>query len=320
MPQQLVDFQGRSVGSQPREGYLGRRRATLLFSAAGDFEKELDRLYLNSEKIKCPFFRRRAFEFLEAAKKTLLFLAARHKSLPGGLFEPPALLFPEVTSRAAGAAEAEKLRGLTAEGAAAVLARDWSGAREGDGKGYYITGRLTRAAYREDCLFDGPDPDMPVRGTRKYLLSAAGLFDARRSRADLRGPLRVLAADEAEEAKGQRRAAVVAYWRLEGVLNLPWHPQVKPWTGSTTYFLDADGLVAEHREAWDVSVVDAFLSTLLPGLGCQWGAPPAPPTQYAGPSFLPAADNDHAAGEGAPVDDDDGAEEGATVVASRRRI
>ncbi|CAM9324183.1 unnamed protein product, partial [Heterosigma akashiwo] len=88
MPQQLVDFQGRSVGSQPREGYLGRRRATLLFSAAGDFEKELDRLYLNSEKIKCPFFRRRAFEFLEAAKKTLLFLAARHKSLPGGLFEP----------------------------------------------------------------------------------------------------------------------------------------------------------------------------------------------------------------------------------------
>ena len=68
---------------------------------------------------------------------------------------------------------------------------------------------------------------------------------------------------------------MTVHWRLEGILNLPWHPRLKPWTGTTTYHVDQSGLIEKHIETWDISVLDAFASTLLPFLSI--GAPPAAP-------------------------------------------
>lgn len=48
---------------------------------------------------------------------------------------------------------------------------------------------------------------------------------------------------------------------------------MKPWTGSTTYYLDEDNLIYKHIEKWDISAVDAFASLLFPFL--KIGAPPA---------------------------------------------
>jgi len=187
-------------------------------------------------------------------KRILFFIVARHKSTP--FFPNPRVQLP-VTKR----------RHLPLQEIAGIIHQDWMGKRLlQKGKGYYITGALTKDIYDEECIFDGPDPDMPVRGLRKYLLSASQLFDKHKSRADLTRPLEI----------NRDRNTVTAHWRLEGVLNLPWHPQMKPWTGSTTYHIDpASGLVVNHQEHWDISVPDAFLSTLLPWL--RFGAPAAIP-------------------------------------------
>jgi hypothetical protein len=120
-------------------------------------------------------------------------------------------------------------------------------------KGYYVTGRLTTAVYRDDCLFDGPDPDMPVRGLRKYLNAASQLFDQRQSRSELLD-LKI------------KSGVIVARWRMKGILRLPWRPAVPEWTGTTTYYTDDDGLIYKHKETWDVSVIQAFLQTLWPAL------------------------------------------------------
>jgi hypothetical protein len=225
-------------------------------SVAQATEDRLDALYERSFKIKCPFFRRRAFDAVEGLKSVFYFLIVRHKSTP---------FFPMPTSPGHAAPKLS----LPLDRLASILHGDWMG--RGlicDGKGYYVTGRMSKQVYSEDCFFDGPDPDMPVRGLRKYLLSASQLFDKHQSRADLSRPLEI-------DWEAGAHGTVTAYWRLEGVLNLPWHPHFKPWTGHTVYSVDETGLIVSHCESWDISVVDAFVSTLLPNLSI--GAPPAPP-------------------------------------------
>lgn len=123
---------------------------------------------------------------------------------------------------------------------------------------YYITGRLSSEIYRDDCLFDGPDPDVPVKGLAKYTAATAGLFDRKVSRVDL--------IDIAFDA-----SCVYAEWRLEGALNLPWKPRIKPYTGTTTYEFDENGLVCKHVETWSVTALDAFVSVIWGG----FGKPPA---------------------------------------------
>ena len=130
-----------------------------------------------------------------------------------------------------------------------TIRKDW---RQDTNKGYYINGKLNTTIYRDDCVFDGPDPDMPVRGLRKYLNAAANLFDHSSSTAKL---LSLQIVDE---------QTIEARWELEGVLHLPWHPKLPVWTGKTTYHLDNEGLVQLHEESWDISVLQAFTETLLP--------------------------------------------------------
>jgi len=62
-------------------------------------------------------------------------------------------------------------------------------------------------------------------------------------------------------------------WRFDAGTNLPGHPRLKPYTGNTTYIINSDGLVRKQTETWDISVIDAFVSTFFPS----FGAPPAPP-------------------------------------------
>ena len=209
----------------------------------------LDDLYLRSLRLKCPFFRRRASDIIDGMATIWKFLVARHKSLPS--FDPPGCM---------PIGENTKWKNLPISDIVELLIRDWGC----EGKGYYITGRLTKEIYRNDCLFDGPDPDMPVRGLRKYLSSASQLFDRKKSKAEIY-----------DVSVNEERNEITVSWRIEGILNLPWHPYVKPWTGTTTYLLDSNNLVYSHIESWDISVVDAFLSVVFPDLG--YGAPPAPP-------------------------------------------
>ncbi|KAF6258407.1 hypothetical protein COO60DRAFT_1127701 [Scenedesmus sp. NREL 46B-D3] len=138
-----------------------------------------------------------------------------------------------------------------------AIERDFS-----DGQ-YYVTGNLTSSLYDPNCTFK--DPTTNVKGVQKYTAAVAALFDPAVSRADL----------VSSSVAGPN--SISLRWRLEGRLkigNLP----IKPYTGSTVYTVDeGSGLITRHDEAWDISAVDAFVSTLFPGL--KYGAPPAPPVK-----------------------------------------
>lgn len=200
--------------------------------------------------VKCPFWRRRFGDVLDGALTIARFIAARHKS-----WELP----PELASLAprSAASSLPKRLGLSIAEVEAILREDLVERQ------YYITGRLSKSIYADRCCFDGPDPDMPVRDVQRYSDALRGLFQPSSSRIDL------------IELRQTGPRHLVADWRLEGCLQLPWHPAIKPFTGSTLYELDADGLVCSHTETWDISALDAFVSVLAPS----WGAPPAPPVE-----------------------------------------
>ena len=264
-----------------------RRRAAIVSRAVVsspaaallDFDDRLNRMYENAGAIKCPFFRRRAADLIDGAAMLARFLLIRHKSLPGlsDLFLDAGAAAPgdgrvadvlscpgckplgrHIKRRPDGTAE--KTRGLPLADVARRVAGDWTGGNGGATKGYYITGRLDSTVYRDNCLFTGPDPDMPVRGLRKYLSAAAHLFDPRESDAEL------LSIAWHENAGARGCGQIEVRWRLGGVIQLPWHPRMEPWTGITRYHLDEEQLICLHEETWDISVWRAFTCTLFPAL------------------------------------------------------
>eukprot|EP00980_Cylindrotheca_fusiformis_P007033 scaffold1475_cov111-Cylindrotheca_fusiformis.AAC.12 len=200
----------------------------------------MDQWYSKSLSLKCPFMRRRMADLLDGVDMVMRFLIIRHKSLD--------LIGPPPGCRSCRVSQS-KVQNLPMEDLKDIIRRDW---REDTNKGYYISGRMSTAIYRDDCLFDGPDPDMPVRGLRKYLNAASQLFDHSSSTATL------LSLETVDSH------TIEARWRIEGVLHLPWHPKVPAWTGSTMYHFDEDGLIHRHEESWDISVLRAFTQTLLP--------------------------------------------------------
>lgn len=202
----------------------------------------VDVKYHQALDLKCPFMRRRATDILDSIDEVMRFLVIRHKSLHL-LGPPPAYGCDGDTC--------DKLLGLTLEETKDAITRDW---KVDTKKGYYITGRLNATLYRDDCFFDGPDPDMPIRGLRKYLNAASQLFEQKTSRMEL------LSLETTDDGK------IVAEWRMNGVLRLPWKPKLPTWTGITTYHLDHNGLIYKHTETWDMSVIRAFVVTLWPDL------------------------------------------------------
>lgn len=197
--------------------------------------------YRKALSIKCPFLRRRASDSLDSLEQVLRFIIIRHKSLD----------LPPVGWRCEGDVCAKEKNLPTA----VVMERikgDW---KPSNHKGYYITGKLSTELYRDDCFFDGPDPDMPVQGLRKYLNAASQLFETKTSVAELLS----LTHDPETDL-------ITATWKMNGVLRLPWRPALPEWNGTTTYHRDNDGLIYKHTETWDLSVAQAFLKTLWPEL------------------------------------------------------
>mmetsp|Transcript_18135 Transcript_18135/g.39541 ORF Transcript_18135/g.39541 Transcript_18135/m.39541 type:complete len:345 (-) Transcript_18135:82-1116(-) len=211
-------------------------------------------LYDKSLSLKCPFFRRRTTDFLDGLDMVMRFLIIRHKSLP--LIGPP----PGCRSTIA---TSTKHKNLELEQLVETIRHDWKPDKQH--KGYYITGRLNTKIYRDDCWFDGPDPDMPVRGVRKYLNAASQLFDTSESTAEL---LSIeIGKSECKSCETKTKSTIVAHWKLQGVLHLPWHPSLPTWTGRTIYHLDEEHMIYRHEEHWDISVLQAFTQTLWPEVG-----------------------------------------------------
>jgi hypothetical protein len=266
-----------ALRTRPKDTLISTDR---LITLAEQIQSRLDDMYSTSSAIKCPFWRRRTADMIDSISMIFTFIAARHKSLDITICQLPGC--KAVGKHVAWNADGSvcKHRFLDMNAIIEIIRSDWCpGAKNGIGidpalesnpnhKGYYITGRLNSTIYRDDCLFDGPDPDMPVRGLRKYLSAASHLFDHRLSYA-------VLHSIQMESLDGGvfHKGTIVATWELGGVLMLPWRPKVKSWTGKTIYHLDQEGLVALHEEKWDISVSQAFVSTLWPSLGDRiWGS------------------------------------------------
>lgn len=234
----------------------------------------LDNVYTQSNRdIKCPFFRRRAADIIDRFAMILRFLIIRHKSLYLDVdldtfmikSAPPGC---RSASRDKGTMH-DKIKGLDIHELYDIVSYDWTNnkrkiisnsntAADHHHVGYYITGKLNSTIYRNDCLFVGPDPDMPVHGLRKYLSAASKLFHHKQSFADLLD-LQILHQNENERI-------IIAYWRIGGVIMLPWKPRIKPYTGKTEYHIDNDGLIYLHKESWDISVLQAFVSTMWPDI------------------------------------------------------
>lgn len=241
-------------------------------------------LYDRSLSMKCPFIRRRSTDLLEGIDTVIRFLIIRHKSLQTTL--PPLI---RVSTN-----DAKKNKNLNLYELAETIRTDWKSpvtTTTATGttttknanlnmninapnihpsqlhKGYYITGKLNTTIYRDDCWFDGPDPDMPVKGLKKYLNAASQLFHTKTSTAELLS-LQIYTDDDDND----NDSTIVAQWKLQGVLHLPWRPQLPVLFGSTIYHFDKDFLIEKHEEFWDVSVLQAFMQTLWPEIAnLIWG-------------------------------------------------
>jgi Uncharacterized conserved protein (DUF2358) len=98
----------------------------------------------------------------------------------------------------------------------------------------YVTGRLTRSLYDENCVFI--DPTTNVKGVERYTQAVAALFDPSSSRADL------ISSEVVDDSTIRLR------WRLEGRLkigerlDLPLSCSVYPGVWVCVLTLTADGL------------------------------------------------------------------------------
>lgn len=231
----------------------------------------MDQWYAKSQSAKCPFLRRRSGDLLDTVEAVLNHIVVRKEC-----WQTPQAHRPAGSNKKLNTI---KYKHLTPQQLYQCVLQDWIKGETGH-KGYYVTGKLTTAMYRDDCLFLGPDPDMPIHGMRKYAGVASHLFDYDASEAVLTSlnvvpaqelPLVSLRQQEGQQSKtckncGGQDTCLVAEWTLSGILRLPWRPSLPTFSGQTIYHLDEDGLIVCHEESWDCSVLQAFCHTLLPDL------------------------------------------------------
>ena len=239
-----------------------------------DLFNQLDAKYtVASTAIKCPFFKKRAADLIDSTVVLLkFFIVTLHQYTPFKSNVPFHLLqIPGCKPMAGTPLNPDgtgcKIKNMSISEILRIIESDWNVHND---KGYYITGKLSSKIYRDDCHFDGPDPDMPVTGLRKYLGAASQIFDRKKSFAKL---IKLKIDEEAEEQientsrEGGGKfghGTIVAYWHLRGELRIPGKPKIKPFTGWTKYHLDEDGLIAYHEEGWDISPLEAFAEAFLP--------------------------------------------------------
>jgi Uncharacterized conserved protein (DUF2358) len=224
-----------------------------------------DDWYDQALHIHCPFFRRRATDAVEVLHEIVRVVLDPQEEWLGPN--------PSLVCRGK---SCTKQFGASVDDVMAAIRSDWRGGGTavvvgGDDnndnvdssaakqvKGYYVTGKLSTDVYRDDCFFDGPDPDMPVKGLRKYMNAATQLFDQKQSWSKLLS---------LEKKQDDDNNVIVAHWQFSGVLRLPWKPLLPLVQGSTTYHIDpASGLVDRHVETWDMSATEAFLRTFFPAI------------------------------------------------------
>jgi Uncharacterized conserved protein (DUF2358) len=238
----------------------------------------LDTWYSRSQSTKCPFLRRRSGDILDTVETLLNMFVIRPECQ-----QTPQAHRPAGTNKKSNTI---KYKHLPPQQLQQYVLQDWKKGETGN-KGYYVTGKLTTAVYRDDCLFLGPDPDMPIHGTRKYVGVASHLFDYTASEAVLHTlkvvrlqdlPTARLRPERKQDIKLRRQLkncssgdnsnefCLVADWTISGILRLPWHPSLPTFSGQTIYHVDNDGLIVCHEESWDCSALQAFCYTLFPEL------------------------------------------------------
>lgn len=110
------------------------------------------------------------------------------------------------------------------------------------------------------------DESVATTGIKAYATGVRKLFDQATSRAEL-------ISVEARPAAQQ----IVVTWRLEGRVNLPFKPKIKPYVVTTTFDVDPDsGLIVSQLDEFSVPGWDLLLSIVL---GEGFGAKPAPPVE-----------------------------------------
>ena len=186
----------------------------------------MDRWYSTSQSMKCPFMRRRSGDVLDGVEKFMNRFIVRPECQ-----QTPQAHRPPGTNKKQNKI---KHKHLTPEQIRRIILEDWtittvtgngddnddctttsassSSTNNNNSKGYYITGKLTTGVYRDDCLFLGPDPDMPIHGTRKYVGVASHLFDYKESDAVLHS-LKIVSVEELESVRLRPTAKVSAALR-----------------------------------------------------------------------------------------------------------
>lgn len=125
---------------------------------------------------------------------------------------------------------------------------------------WFVTGRVDQTLFAD--AFDFVDPSVKVESIEDYARGVARLFDQETAKMDVVDCRLSDAGD-----------AVLVCWRLEGRVNLPFKPRIKPFLVDTTLLIGEDGLIVAQEDVFQVPAWDILISTVIPG----FGAPPAPP-------------------------------------------
>ena len=95
------------------------------------------------------------------------------------------------------------------------------------------------------------DPTNDVTSLAKYRKALTILFDPNESSVTLiKGPV-------VDEAKRTISATV----RSVGTLQLPWRPKIEPWESYLVWKVDADGLIEQQSQTWNVTATSALKQT-----------------------------------------------------------
>ena len=210
--------------------------------------------YDESQTIQCPFWRRRSGDVLDGVEHLVRSLVMLPN--PTRLAHLPP---PQSSSRTTATTDASTSTKITSIAQVQqALEHDWTVSN------YYISGNLSINLYSPDCLFTGPDPDLPIQGLRKYVGVASRLFHKPSSKCELLKDIEIV--DE---------FTLQATWSMDGVLYIPLFGKDKngmfrlPHTvGTTTYHLNDQFQIVHHEEHWtNVTPLQAFVETFVPSLG-----------------------------------------------------
>jgi hypothetical protein len=150
----------------------------------------------------------------------------------------------------------EKRVGVSVKEVREILERDLQPIEklsDGTFKGaYFVTGNLTPEIFEDDCAFI--DPTNTTKSLSKYMNALKILFDPETSSVDLKS------IDIVDDH------TIVGVYDCEGYLKLPWHPRVKPYTGTVTWKTNENGLIESQTQIWTgISAAGAIMESFTPG-------------------------------------------------------